>query len=73
LKENSSGAYLSNQYYLFYISERQNTVIVERPNGRHGKHRASREADHGAHWGRDAVELDPNRIDGVVIAGRRVE
>ena len=57
------------------FTERQpgglNTVIVERANEGHGEHRASREADHGAHWGRDAVELDPNRIDGVVIAGGR--
>jgi len=46
--------------------------MMERANEGHGEHRASREAGHGAHWGRGAVELDPDRIDGEVIAGGRV-
>ena len=49
-----------------------NTILLERANEGHGEHRASREAGHGAHWGRGAVELDPDRIDGEVIAGGRV-
>ena len=57
------------------FTERQpgglNTIMLERGNEGHGEHRASREAGHGAHWGREAVELDPDRIDGVVIAGGR--
>ena len=58
------------------FTERQpgglNTILLERANEGHGEHRASREAGHGAHWGRGAVELDPDRIDGEVIAGGRV-
>ena len=42
---------------------------LERANEGHGEHRASRDAGHGAHWGREAVKLDPGRIDGEVIAG----
>ena len=45
--------------------------MMERANEGHGEHRASRKAGHGAHWGREAVELDPDRIDGEVIAGGR--
>ena len=45
--------------------------MMERVNEGHGEHRASREAGHGAHWGRGAVELDPDRIDSEVIAGGR--
>ena len=45
--------------------------MMERANEGHGEHRASCEAGHGAHWGREAVELDPDRIDGDVIAEGR--
>ena len=48
-----------------------NTIMLERANEGHGEHRASHEAGHGAHWGRGAVELDPDQIDGEVIVGGR--
>ena len=46
-------------------------IIVERANEGDGEHGPSREAGHGAHWCREEVELDPDRIDVVVIAGGR--
>lgn len=44
---------------------------MEWANEDHGEHRASSEAGRGAHWGREAVEHDPDRIDGDVIAEGR--
>ena len=54
------------------ISERKhrrlNTNIVELANEGHGKHRVSREACDGAHWGRDGAKLYPDLIGGEVVA-----
>ena len=58
--------YLSNKHYFY-----RGISNLERANESHCEYRASREVGHGAHWGREAVELDPDRIDGEVIAGGR--
>ena len=60
-----------NKYDLKRKAGSLNTIMMERANEGHGEHRASREAGHGTHWGREAVELDPDRIDGEVIAEGR--
>ena len=44
------------------------TNIVELTNAGHGEHRASGEADDGAHCGREGGKLYPDRIGGEVVA-----
>ena len=48
-----------------------NTIMMERANEGHGGRRALRDVGHGAHWGSGVVELDPDRIDGELIAEGR--
>ena len=42
--------------------------MIERANEGHVEQRASREAGHGAHWGRRGGKLGPNLIDVEVVA-----
>lgn len=68
VKEHSSRAYFQHSLLTERELRRLNTTMVERTNEGHDEHGGSSEADHGAHWRRERVELDPDGMDGEVVA-----